>query len=65
MTENKRWACIKEGKVELVILWNGVDSWPPSQDYTMVELDDDSPVGPQWDYTNGEFVDNRPVEIED
>jgi hypothetical protein len=30
----------------------------------MVELPDDSPVGPDWDYSNGNFVDNRPVEIE-
>jgi hypothetical protein len=26
----------------------------------MVELADDSPVGPDWDYVDGEFVDNRP-----
>jgi hypothetical protein len=64
MTESKSWACIKDGKVEMVILWNGQDSWPPAEDYTMVELVDDSPVGPEWDYANGEFVDNRPVETE-
>jgi hypothetical protein len=64
MTENKRWACIKDGKVELVIVWNGEDSWPPAEDYTMVELPDDSSVGPEWDYANGEFVDSRPVETE-
>ena len=64
MTQNKRWACIKDGKVELLILWDGVRDWSLSGQYKMVELPDDSPVGPNWDYTNGKFVDNRPVEIE-
>jgi hypothetical protein len=56
----KRWACVKNGKVEMVIIWDGVQNWPPAKDYTMVELPDDSPVGPEWDYVGGEFVDNRP-----
>jgi hypothetical protein len=56
----KRWACVKDGKVEQVIIWDGVQEWPPAKDYTMVELADDSPVGPDWDYVGGEFVDNRP-----
>jgi hypothetical protein len=60
MSENKRWACIKDGKVELVILWDGIQVWLPAQDYVMVELPEDSPVGPEWDYTNNKFVDNRP-----
>jgi hypothetical protein len=58
----KRWACVKDGKVEMVIIWDGVQNWPPSETYTMVELADDSPVGPDWDYVDGEFEDNRPVE---
>jgi hypothetical protein len=64
MAENKRWACIKANKVEMVIIWDGSATWSPADDYTMVELPDTSPVGPDWDYSNGNFVDNRPVEIE-
>ena len=58
----KRWACVLDGKVEMVIIWDGVQTWPPANDYEMVELPDDSPVGPDWDYVDGEFEDNRPVE---
>ena len=56
----KRWACVLDGKVEMVIIWDGVQTWPPAETYTMVELADDSPVGPDWDYVNGKFEDNRP-----
>jgi hypothetical protein len=59
----KRWACVKDGKVEKVIIWDGVQEWPPAANYTMVELSDDSPVGPDWDYNKGKFEDNRPVEV--
>jgi len=58
----KRWACVKDGKVHMVIIWDGVQEWPPANDYTMVELPDGLPVGPDWDYVDGDFVDNRPVE---
>jgi hypothetical protein len=61
MTENKRWACIKDGKVETVIIWDGSKNWSSAENYTMVELPDESPVGPNWDYANGNFVDNRAV----
>jgi hypothetical protein len=64
MTQNKSWACIKDGKVEMVIVWDGVQSWPPSEDYLMVELDEDSYAGPDWEYTDGKFVDNRPEPTE-
>jgi hypothetical protein len=59
----KRWACIKDGKVEQVIIWDGVQKWAPADTYTMVELPDDSPVGSDWDYNKGKFEDNRPVEV--
>ena len=61
----KRWASVKDGKVEMVTIWDGVKEWPPAADYTMVELPDDSPVGPDWDYNKGKFEDNRPVEVDD
>ena len=64
MSENnnieKSWACVKNGKVELVIIWDGLEDWPPSVTYEMVELPERSAVGPNWDYIEGEFVDNRP-----
>jgi hypothetical protein len=56
----KRWACVKEGKVQQVIIWDGVQDWPPSKDYQMIELPEGSPAGLDWDYIDGEFVDNRP-----
>lgn len=60
----KRWACVLDGKVDMVIVWDGVQEWAPSKTYTMVELPDGSPVGPGWDYDGKKFVDNRPVEEE-
>jgi hypothetical protein len=48
-----------------VIIWDGVQNWPPAADYTMIELADDSSAGIGWDYVDGEFVDNRPVEVID
>ena len=59
----KRWACVKDGTVEMVIIWDGVQKWAPADSYTMVELPDDSPVGSGWDYKKGKFEDNRPVEV--
>jgi hypothetical protein len=57
----KRWACVKDNKVEQVIIWDGLQEWPQANTYTMLELPDNSPVGPDWDYDNGKFIDNRPV----
>ena len=61
----KRWACIEDGLVDMVVIWDGVTEWPPAEDYVMVELPDDSPVGPGWDYDGKKFADNRPVEVDD
>ena len=56
----KKWACVKDGKVELVIIWDGIEEWSPAADYEMIELSDESFAGVGWDYIDGEFVDNRP-----
>jgi hypothetical protein len=56
----KLWACVKNGKVETVVIWDGVQEWPPAKDYTMVEIVDPRSAGIGWDYANGKFVDNRP-----
>jgi hypothetical protein len=61
----KRWACVEDGKVETVIIWDGVQNWPPAETYIMVELPEGSPVGPDWDYVDGEFIDNRPQDEDD
>jgi hypothetical protein len=58
----KRWACIRDGKVKQVIVWDGVQEWAPANTYTMVEIVDGVSAGIEWDYVDGEFVDNRPVE---
>ena len=56
----KKWACVKNNKVELVIVWDGIKNWLPANDYEMVELTNESFAGIDWDYIDGEFVDNRP-----
>ena len=58
----KRWACIRDGKIEQVIVWDGVQDWAPAKTYTMVEIVEGVSAGIGWDYVDGEFVDNRPVE---
>jgi hypothetical protein len=61
----KRWACVKDGKVDQVIIWDGVQKWAPAESYTMVALPDDSLVSSGWDYKKGKFEDNRPIELEE
>jgi hypothetical protein len=56
----KKWACVKNGKVELVIVWDGIQEWPPAAQYEMVELTETTIAGVGWDYANGKFTDNRP-----
>jgi hypothetical protein len=60
----KRWACVKYDTVDMVIIWDGVQEWPPANDYEMVELSDDSPVGPGWTREDGEWVAPPPSEEE-
>jgi hypothetical protein len=52
----KTYAHIVDGKVVNVSLW---DQEP--EDETLVEIPEGSSAGIDWDYTDGEFVDNRPV----
>lgn len=58
----KRWACVENGKVEMVVVWDGILAWPPADDYEMVEIAQDSPVSSGWDYVDGQFVDNLPAD---
>ena len=56
----KHMAHIVNGKVVNVSLWDGVSNWEP--DEQVVEIPEGSHAGIDWDYVDGEFVDNRPVE---
>jgi hypothetical protein len=47
-------------KVVNVVVWDGVQDYQPGEGLEMVVLD--GPGGIDWDYVDGEFVDNRPVE---
>jgi hypothetical protein len=59
------WAVIKEGKVAATIVWDGESAWTPPERTALVCLADFPYVGIGWDYVDGEFVDNRPVETEE
>jgi hypothetical protein len=64
MPENPsyRWAIVEGGVVVNAIVWDGVADWNRPKDAEIVSLADYPHVGIGWDYTDGEFVDNRPVE---
>lgn len=54
----KKMAHIIDGKVVNVSLWDGVTVFHPAEE--LVEIVGSAGIG--WDYIDGEFVDNRPVE---
>jgi hypothetical protein len=56
----KHMAHIIDGKVVNVSLWDGVTEWTPAEE--VVEIPEGVTAGIDWDYVDGEFVDNRPVE---
>lgn len=56
----KKMAHIVSGKVVNVSLWNGKSAWEPTEE--VVEIPEGLIAGIGWDYIDGEFVDNRPVE---
>jgi hypothetical protein len=56
----KHMAHVVEGKVVNVSLWDGVSEWTPAEE--TVEIPEGVTAGIGWDYVDGEFVDNRPVE---
>jgi hypothetical protein len=56
----KTYAHIVDGKVVNVSLWDGVTDWTPAEE--VVEIPEGTTAGIGWDYVDGEFVDNRPVE---
>lgn len=71
------YAHVIDGKVVNVSVWDGVTAYDLGERVTMVPLpfteDTDEETGETvrrytggigWDYVDGEFVDNRPVESE-
>ena len=63
-TDNlKTFAHIVDGKVVNVSLWDGESDWTPAEE--VVEIPEGVTAGIDWDYVDGEFVDNRPVETFD
>jgi hypothetical protein len=69
MSEPVGYAHVRDGKVVNVSLWDGVTAFDPGDGVTMVSLpyvEQDGrrryTAGIGWDYVDGEFVDNRPVE---
>jgi hypothetical protein len=56
----KTYAHIVDGKVVNVSLWDGVTEWHPTED--VVEIPEGIAAGIDWDYVDGEFVDNRPTD---
>jgi hypothetical protein len=55
----KRYAHIVDGKVVNVSIWDGESEWNPEEE--IVELPYGSTAGIDWDYIDGEFIDNRPI----
>jgi hypothetical protein len=56
----KSMAHIVDGKVVNVSLWDGVTPWEPAEE--VIEISEGVTAGIDWNYVDGEFVDNRPVE---
>jgi hypothetical protein len=55
----KNYAHIVDGKVVNVSVWDGLTPYEPSGE--LVEIPEGVTAGIDWDYVDGEFVDNRPV----
>jgi hypothetical protein len=54
MSELKRWAHIEDDEVINVSLWDGVTPFDPGCE--LVELPDDSPVGPGWTRKGNQWI---------
>jgi hypothetical protein len=59
----KTFAHIVDGKVVNVSIWDGVTRWEPAEE--IVEIPEGVTAGIGWDYVDGVFQDNRPVEDSD
>lgn len=55
----KTYAHIVDGKVVNVSIWDGEAPYSPDEE--LVEIPEGTVAGIDWDYIDGEFVDNRPI----
>jgi len=62
MSDIKRYAHIEDDLVTNVSLWDGETPWNPECE--IIELPDDSPVGPGWTRDGEEFMPPPPTEEE-
>jgi len=56
----KQYAHIVDGTVVNVSLWDGESDWTPAEE--IIEIPEGISAGIGWDYIDGEFIDNRPVQ---
>ena len=56
------WAVIDGDVVVNTVVWDGESDWTAPEGTTLVSLAEHPHVGIGWDFVDGEFVDNRPVE---
>jgi len=54
----KTYAHIVDGKVVNVSVWDGVAPYNPAEE--LAEIVEGVTAGIDWDYVDGQFVDNRP-----
>jgi hypothetical protein len=62
MSEVKRYAHIENNIVTNVSLWDGISDWNPNCE--LVELEDNSPIGPGWTRKGKKWVEPLPSEEE-
>lgn len=65
MNSNAIWAVVINGIVQNTVVWDQSGSWSPPDGAEIVPIPDESGVCVGWDYVDGEFFDNRPVEEND
>ena len=58
------YAVVTDGTVTNVVVWDGDTPWTPPAGSEAVRVEEGVPAGIGWEYLDGEFVDNRPPEVE-
>jgi hypothetical protein len=58
-TNLKKYAHVLDGKVVNVSVWDGQATYESEEE--LIEVPNNSLIGVGWDYSNGDFSDNRPT----